>query len=161
MLAQQYDARDNKLHLNTVPIPSPQPHEILVKIHCASLCHSDVMHFEPNEQGLILGKSPVTIGHEATGRVVATGSGEVASRFKEGDPVGFICAVECCFECYSCKNVHNSWCETGKTKMQGFSADGYFAEYAVVDARETMILPANCMLHAMFGCWGLRGEGRC
>ena len=144
MLAQQYDASDNKLHLNEVPIPQPREHELLVKIQCASLCHTDVMLFEPNEQGLKLGKSLVTIGHEGTGRVVMTGSGEVARKFKENDPVGFICAVDCCFECHSCKNVHNSWCSTGKTKMQGFTADGYFAEYAVVDAREAIILPDNC-----------------
>lgn len=99
------------------------------------------MLFEPNDQGLILGKNPVTIGHEATGVVVQPGSGEVASKFKEGDPVGFICAVECCFECKPCKTVHNSWCETGKTKMQGFTLDGYFQEYVVVDAREAMVLP--------------------
>ncbi|CAO2654171.1 Nn.00g109040.m01.CDS01 [Neocucurbitaria sp. VM-36] len=143
MRAQQYDARDNKLHLNEVPIPSPREHELLVKIACASLCHSDVMLFEPNDQGLILGNNPVTIGHEATGFVAATGSGEVASKFKTGDPVGFICAIDCCFDCYACKNVHNAWCETGKVKMQGFTEDGYFAEYAVVDAREAMVLPEN------------------
>jgi propanol-preferring alcohol dehydrogenase len=99
------------------------------------------MLFEPNDQGLILGKNPVTIGHEATGVVVQPGSGELASKFKEGDPVGFICAVECCFECTQCKTVHNAWCETGKTKMQGFTLDGYFQEYVVVDAREAMVLP--------------------
>ncbi|KAF2115234.1 chaperonin 10-like protein [Lophiotrema nucula] len=141
MKAQQYDARDNKLHLNEVPIPEPQEHEVLVKVACASLCHSDVMLFEPNDQGLILGKNPVTIGHEATGTVVKTGSGPIASKFKEGDDVGFLCAVECCFDCYSCKNVHNAWCETGKTKMQGFTLDGYFQEYVCVDARATMVLP--------------------
>jgi propanol-preferring alcohol dehydrogenase len=143
MLAQQYNARDNKLHHNQVPIPKPCEHEILAKIACASLCHSDVMLFEPNDQGLILGKNPVTIGHKGTGQVVSTGSGEVASKFKKGDPVGFICAVDCCFDCYACKNVHNSWYSTGKTKMQGFSADDHIAEYVVVDAREAMVLPKN------------------
>ncbi|KAF2195364.1 GroES-like protein [Zopfia rhizophila CBS 207.26] len=141
MLAQQYDARDNKLHLNEVPIPEPRDHEVLVKIACASLCHSDVMLFEPNDQGLILGKNPVTIGHEATGVVVSTGSGEAASNFKEGDKVGFICAVECCYDCDPCRKTHNAWCQTGKTKMQGFTLDGYFAEYVCVDARATMVLP--------------------
>ncbi|OAL51939.1 GroES-like protein [Pyrenochaeta sp. DS3sAY3a] len=141
MRAQQYDARDNKLHLNTIPIPTPRDHELLIKISCASLCHSDVMLFEPNDQGLILGNNPVTIGHEATGIVVASGEGAAASKFKAGDAVGFICAINCCFSCFQCLNVHNAWCETGKTKMQGFSENGYFAEYAVVDARETMVLP--------------------
>jgi threonine dehydrogenase-like Zn-dependent dehydrogenase len=102
------------------------------------------MLFEPNDQGLILGKNPVTIGHEGTGHVVSTGSGEVASKFNEGDPVGFICPVGCCFKCHACTKVHNAWCETGKTKMQGFSENGYFAEYAVVDARNAMVLPSNC-----------------
>ncbi|EAT89468.2 hypothetical protein SNOG_02737 [Parastagonospora nodorum SN15] len=145
MRAQQFDHRDNQLHLNEVPIPTPQAHELLVKMSCASLCHSDTMLFVPNEQGLILGPNPVvTIGHEGTGRVVSTGSGEIASRFSKGDPVGFICPVDCCFECYACKEVHNSWCKTGKTQMQGFGRDGYFAEYAVVDARNAMVLPDNC-----------------
>ncbi|KAF2273931.1 GroES-like protein [Westerdykella ornata] len=141
MLAQQYDARDNKLHLNEIPIPEPEDHELLVKVSCASLCHSDLMLFEPNDQGLILGQNPHTIGHEATGLVVQAGSGEVAGQFKEGDPVGFICATECCFQCRQCKEVHNVWCETGKTQIQGFSVDGYFQEYVVVDAREAMVLP--------------------
>jgi propanol-preferring alcohol dehydrogenase len=147
------DHRDNKLHLNEIPIPTPQAHELLVKMSCASLCHSDVMLFEPNDQGLILGKNPVTIGHEGTGRVVSTGSGDIAGKFNKGDAVGFICAVECCFECYACKEVHNSWCKTGKTKMQGFSQDGYFAEYAVVDARNAMVLPGNCkdFHHGLYG----------
>lgn len=143
MRAQQYDPRDNKLYLNEVPIPSPREHEILVKMECASLCHTDLMLFQPNDQGLLFGKDPVTIGHEGSGRVVATGSGDAARKFKEGEPVGFICPVDCCFDCYACRNVHNSWCVTKNTKMQGFAADGYFAEYAVVDARNAIVLPEN------------------
>jgi len=125
--------------LNEIPVPEPKSHEILIKVVCASLCHSDVMHFEPNDQGLILGQNPVTVGHEATGIVVQPGSD--IKDFKKGDRVGFICPVECCFECYPCKNVHNAHCVTGKTKMQGFSADGFFQEYVVADARNAMILP--------------------
>src|SRR4051794_18127349 len=86
--AQQYDQRDGKLHLNEIPIPTPKPNELLIKIACASLCHSDAMMFEPNDQGLILGKNPVTLGHEATGFVVEAGSG--TSGFKPGDKVGFL-----------------------------------------------------------------------
>ncbi|KAF2808073.1 GroES-like protein [Mytilinidion resinicola] len=140
MKAQQYDARDNALHLNEIPIPSPRAHELLVKVACASLCHSDVMLFEPNDQGLILGSNPcVTIGHEGSGFVVASGSADLG--FKAGDKVGFLCAVDCCFDCYACRNVHNSWCVTGNTKMQGFTVDGYFQEYVCVDARAAMVLP--------------------
>lgn len=38
----RYDARDNKLHLNEIPVPEPREHELLIKIQNASLCHSDV-----------------------------------------------------------------------------------------------------------------------
>jgi propanol-preferring alcohol dehydrogenase len=114
----------------------------------------------------ILGKNPVTIGHEATGYVVQTGTGEVASKLKEGDAVGFICAVDCCFECKPCKTVHNAYCVTGKAKMQGFSADGYFAEYAVVDARNAIVLPEERALllflaetKLILGCSGCQGSG--
>ncbi|KAF2835864.1 alcohol dehydrogenase, partial [Patellaria atrata CBS 101060] len=133
--AQQYDARDNKLHLNEIEIPKPRPHELLVKVACASLCHSDVMMFEPNDQGLILGKNPVTIGHEATGVVKELGSD--VQNFKVGDKVGFLPASDCCLECEPCVKT----CVTGKQQMAGFGVDGYFQEYVVVDSRCSMVLP--------------------
>ncbi|KAE9983120.1 hypothetical protein EG327_005617 [Venturia inaequalis] len=136
--AMQYDGADNKVHLNEIPIPSPGPGKILVKIACASLCHSDIMLFEPNDQGLLLGNKPVTMGHEASGTVVELGEG--VTDFQISDAVGFLPAMDCCFECEPCRKTHNAWCEKGCT-MQGFAADGYFQEYAVVEARGAMILP--------------------
>ncbi|KAF2395790.1 GroES-like protein [Trichodelitschia bisporula] len=138
MRAQQWDPRDQKVHLNSIPVPTPGPKHLLVKIACASLCHSDLMTMEPNDVGMDLSATPTTIGHEAAGTVVGLGS-EV-SDFKVGDKVGFLPAFECCFECGPCREVTNLWCEKG-TKMQGFSADGYFAEYAIVEARGAMVLP--------------------
>lgn len=97
------------------------------------------MLFEPNDQNLILGVNPVTIGHEASGIVVEAGS-EVKG-FKEGDAVGFLPAFGCCYDCQPCRTVHNSWCTTGKAGMQGFTGNGYFQEYVCVDARSAMVLP--------------------
>jgi propanol-preferring alcohol dehydrogenase len=114
------------------------------------------MHFEPNDQGLILGQNPVTVGHEAAGWVAEAGAD--VKGFKEGDTVGFIPAYECCYECEPCTKTyispfseklnnqltnwtrHNAWCIKG-CKMQGFAVNGYFQEYVVVDARAAMILP--------------------
>jgi propanol-preferring alcohol dehydrogenase len=99
----RYDPSDNKVHINEIPIPKPGPNQLLVKIACASLCHSDVMMFESNDQGLILGSGPVTMGHEGSGNVVELGEG--AKGFKVGDPVGFLPAIDCCFECFPCKHT--------------------------------------------------------
>jgi hypothetical protein len=103
LIANRFDAKDNKVHLNEIPIPSPGPGKILVKIACASLCHSDVMLFEPNDQGLLLGDKPVTMGHEASGTVVELGEG--VTDFKVGDGVGFLPALDCCFECEPCRKT--------------------------------------------------------
>jgi threonine dehydrogenase-like Zn-dependent dehydrogenase len=53
--------------------------------------------------GLILGKNPVTMGHEASGTVVELGDG--VSDFKVGDKVGFLPALDCCFECEPCRKT--------------------------------------------------------
>jgi len=97
-----------------------------------------VMLFEPNDQGLLLGNKPVTMGHEASGTVVELGEG--VADFKVGDKVGFLPALDCCFECEPCRKTHNAWCQKGCT-MQGFGADGYFQEYTCVEARGAMVLP--------------------
>jgi propanol-preferring alcohol dehydrogenase len=101
----RYDNRDNKLHLNTIPIPVPKPYDLLVRVACASLCHSDVMLFEPNDQGLVLGPEVHTIGHEASGTVVGLGEEVRKMGFKEGDHVGFLPAIECCYECVPCRTT--------------------------------------------------------
>jgi len=50
--------------------------------------------------------------------------------------------IGCCFECEGCM-IHNLRCETGKSKLQGFVVDGYFAEFAVVDWQNAVVLPSN------------------
>lgn len=103
-MQSRFNLATREIELNDIPIPEPQPHEILVKILCASLCHSDLMLFAPNEAlSMTKDVQPITMGHEATGVIAGVGSG--VTGFREGDPVGFICAEKSCFECYPCKNV--------------------------------------------------------
>jgi D-arabinose 1-dehydrogenase-like Zn-dependent alcohol dehydrogenase len=85
--AAQYDPRDNSFHVNQIPVPSiTNPHQLLVRLYTASLCHSDLMLLEPNEQGLSLNEEkPVTIGHEAIGEILQLGSN--ATDFSVGDVV--------------------------------------------------------------------------
>jgi propanol-preferring alcohol dehydrogenase len=83
--AAQYSPKDNGVQIREIPVPSIKPDELLVKVSSASLCHSDLMLFEPNEQGLILTDKPVTMGHEAVGKVLQVG--EETKNFKKGDVV--------------------------------------------------------------------------
>jgi propanol-preferring alcohol dehydrogenase len=88
-----------------VPIPKPNENEILVKIHCASLCHSDIMIFEPNDE-MVYPEKPTTMGHEATGQIIEMGSN--VKGFKKGDNIGFLPATNVCFNCVPCKQVYVS-----------------------------------------------------
>jgi propanol-preferring alcohol dehydrogenase len=45
-----------------------------------------------------------------------------------------------CADGRSCQH-HNLHCETGKQLLQGFTTDGFFAEYAVVDYPNCIHLP--------------------
>ena len=60
--AAQYSSETNSICVNRIPIPVPTKDQLLIKVASASLCHSDLMHFEPNEAGIILGDGrPVNI----------------------------------------------------------------------------------------------------
>ncbi|KAH8669237.1 chaperonin 10-like protein [Ilyonectria robusta] len=139
MRAQQYDPADQKLHLNEVEIPKPNESEILVKVVGASLCHSDCLTFDPDftmNKGV---EVPTTIGHEATG--IITEVGKKVKQFEEGDAVGFLSSSGC-FECDACNTWSSVGCPQG-LKAQGFTCDGYFQEYVVVDARSAVKLPSS------------------
>ncbi|ERS98348.1 alcohol dehydrogenase, propanol-preferring [Sporothrix schenckii 1099-18] len=134
MQAGQWDPKLNKVVVNEVPVPTPGPNQFLVKIKSASLCHSDLMNMERAACDY-----PVTIGHEGVGHIVSFHPSAEGKGFQTGDAVGFGYFVDCCFECEGCM-VHNSHCQLGTAKIQGFNADGFFAEYAVVDYHNGIVL---------------------
>ena len=70
---------DRTLQLRELRLPDPGPHEVVVRQHASGVCHSQLhqMHRPRN--------SPVLLGHESTGTVVAIGS-EV-THVAEGDEV--------------------------------------------------------------------------
>lgn len=144
MKAAQYDHRDNRCHVNTIPVPQPQPFELLVKVLCSSLCRSDLMNFESDELGLKPtdpDTPPITLGHEASGVVV--GVGAECKGFSPGDEVGFLPSTNVCFDCEACQ-IHQMWCQThGGCRMPGHGCDGFFQEYVVVHYRNAIILPAE------------------
>jgi len=128
-------SKQQKVVVNDVPKPSAGPGQFLVKIQSASLCHSD----------LITAMRPdylVTLGHEGVGHIETIDPAAENKGFKVGDAIGFNYFIGCCFECDACM-VHNLWCETGKSRLQGFVVDGFFAEYAVVDWQNAVKLPEN------------------
>jgi alcohol dehydrogenase, propanol-preferring len=81
----------------------------------------------------------VTIGHEGVGHIALMHETTLNKGFKVGDAVGFLYVRGCCFKCGGCQ-VHNLYCQTGKQRTQGFDVDGFFAEYAIVDYNNAVVL---------------------
>lgn len=139
--------------VNELPIPEAEENQFLVKMISASLCHSDIMAIEaPRDK-------PITLGHEGVGIIEKVHPSAAGKGFKEGDTIGFLYILKCCFECDGCQ-IHNLACETGNQLLQGFSTDGFFAEYAVVDYHNAVILPKSLdpKTAAPIFCAGITGK---
>ncbi|EXJ76482.1 uncharacterized protein A1O5_00990 [Cladophialophora psammophila CBS 110553] len=158
MRAAQFHRNTGKIQVNEVPIPEPEGTDILVKIKSASLCHSDIMAIEgwtPTPSSV----KPITLGHEGAGIVEKLGS--KVTGFRPGDRVGFLYITGCCFECEACK-VYNLYCTKGAPRIQGMTegSDGFFAEYAVVDYRNAIVLPEAIKIETAspLFCGGIAGN---
>jgi len=83
-------------------------HDVLIEIHYAGICHSDI-HTVRNEWSNA--SYPIVPGHEIVGKV--TQVGPQVTKFKVGDLAGVGCMVNSCRECSNCKNHEEQYCENG------------------------------------------------
>ena len=117
------------LELARKPIPTPQPGEVLIKIHKTAICGTDVhiFNWDPWSQKNI--RPPLTIGHEYVGEVAALGAG--VSRLTLGERVSgeghLICG-----QCRNCRAGNGQWCKNAVGI--GVNRDGAFAEYLCIPA---------------------------
>jgi threonine 3-dehydrogenase len=144
-------------------VPQPGEGEVLVRVHAASICGTDLHIFEWNDwaQGRIP-RVPITFGHEVAGTVVAVGS-EV-----HHIQAGAFVAAETHIACGVC-----STCRTGRAhicrnlRILGVDTDGAFADHVVVPAANAWIVgegiapdhasvmePFGNAVHAAFGTEG-------
>ena len=117
------------LVLDEVPVPSPGPDEVLVRIEAASICGTDLHIARWDQWSAERVRPPLTLGHELAGTVVAVGSSvrDVA----EGDYVSCESHVTC-GRCFHCRTGRAHMCE--RTRILGVDRDGGFADYVAVPA---------------------------
>jgi propanol-preferring alcohol dehydrogenase len=114
--------------------PAPAPGELLVEVSTCGVCRTD-LHVA--EGDLPVHRPGVTPGHEAVGRVVATGA--AAEGFVAGDRVGIAWLRHTCGRCRQCRRGRENLCPN--SAYTGWDADGGYAEYAVVPAAYAYRLP--------------------
>lgn len=90
------------------------PHDVLIEIKYAGICHSDIHHVR-GEWGPAT--YPVAPGHEIAGIVAEVGS-EV-TKHAVGDRVGVGCMVDSCGECANCRKGEEQYCLQGSTMTYG------------------------------------------
>ncbi|WP_224365593.1 zinc-dependent alcohol dehydrogenase family protein [Hyalangium versicolor] len=72
----------------TEPTPEPGTHEVLVRLHAASLNYKDLLFVKPASEGGIELPRPMVPLSDAAGEVMAVGS--AVTRFAVGDPVSAV-----------------------------------------------------------------------
>jgi L-iditol 2-dehydrogenase len=117
--------------------PSAGPGEVLVKVASVGICGSDVHYFEHGRIGDHVVESPMVLGHEAAGQIVAVGKGVTTERIDSR------VALEPGIGCRQC-----SYCHQGRYNlcpdMRFFATppiDGALCEYVVVPADHAYAVP--------------------
>ncbi len=133
MKAVRFVGVNQALETQDIPIPEIGERDILVKVKAAGICHSDA-HYRA---GISPVKPvPLTLGHEVAGLVEKIGS--QVTNVKIGDRVCLHYNIAC-GDCYHCATGNDQFCE--KVLMLGHYANGGYAEYIAVPARNAIHLP--------------------
>ncbi len=151
--------------VETVVVPDPGPHEVVVQVQACGVCHTD-LHYR---EGGINDAFPFLLGHEAAGRVEAVG--DAVTHVSVGDFVVLNWRAVC-GECRACKrgrpwycfNTHNA--RQPMTLLDGTALSpalgiGAFAEKTLVhEGQCTKVDPAADPAAAgLIGCGVMAGWG--
>jgi alcohol dehydrogenase len=167
-------AQSMPLSVEEVDLAPPGPGEVLVRIHAAGLCHSDLSAINGDRPWPL----PIVIGHEAAVEVVEPGAG--VTDLKVGDHAVLIFRPSC-GACPDCAVGRPALCGPGgEANGAGTLLGGYrrltavgggslhhhlgcsaFAEYATVSRRSLVPIDPDLRWEeaALFGCAVLTGAG--
>lgn len=125
---------DRPLELRDVPVPAVGPEDVLIRVQCCGVCHTD-LHVVEHE--LAEARLPLVPGHEVIGTVERTG--ERAGRFEAGQRVGAAWLRSACGACRFCRSGRENLCESAR--FNGYHADGGYAEFMAVPEKFAYAVP--------------------
>ena len=128
------------LSIEDIPIPSPGPGEVLIKVVASGVCHTDL--HAANGDWPVKPSVPFVPGHEGAGIIAACGPGVVG--LKDGDRAGVAWLHDACGQCEYCMTGWDSLCHAQHNT--GYSVNGSFAEYVIGAAPYIARLPESADL---------------
>ena len=150
------------LRVEDRPTPEPGPREVLVEVAAVGVCGSDVHYYEHGRIGSHVVRSPLVLGHESAGRVVALGAG--AAKHAVGDRVTLEPGVPC-GRCRECRAGRYNLCRD----VRFFATppfDGAFANFVTIHEDFAFALPdsvsdeAGALMEPLsVGIWACRKAG--
>lgn len=125
------------LEVHDIPVPSPGPGEVLVRVAACGVCASDVHVLDGSLPAMP--PVPVTMGHEPSGTVEAAGPGVV------WPPAGTRVVMHAGKRCGTCRAclAGKSLEECRASRTMGVDFDGAWADFIIVPADSCVALPDN------------------
>ncbi len=150
--------------IEEVTLAAPTGREVEVTLEACAICHSDITYASGAWGGML----PAIYGHEAAGRISATGP-EVKG-YSTGDRV-IVTLIRSCGTCPSCASAHPAICTEAERSAPITLADGApvfqamhcgaFAERVVVDQSQIAKVPDAMPLDvaSLLSCGVITGVG--
>lgn len=148
-----YYEKVREFSIKDIPKPVPKDNQVLIKIHCCSICKTDVHQ----HSGDFMADFPLIPGHEMSGTVEEVGKN--VHSVKVGDRVTVDDTTQD-GTCYFCRNDMPLFCEHFISK--GANSPGAMAEYVAADFDKVFQLadhisfeegclsePTACAIHGM------------
>ena len=124
--------------LNRVELPKPEigSGEILIKVLCCGICHTELDEIEGRTPPP---KFPVVLGHQVVGVIESCDTD--ARKFNPGDRVGVAWIYSSCGKCEKCKAGLENLCD--HFMATGRDAHGGYAEYMSVSEDFAYSIPSR------------------
>ncbi len=139
----------NDLRIETDEVAAPGPGQVMLAIAAGGICGSDMHYLSDGGIGTIRVREPIILGHEASGRVIASGEGVVG--LVPGDGVAINPSRPCgqCVYCTEGLPMHCLNMRFNGSAMRLPHEQGLFRDRILVEAAQCIRLPEGADLGAV------------
>jgi propanol-preferring alcohol dehydrogenase len=138
MRAVVFERAGQPLRALELPVPEPEPGQVLIRIHACGVCRTD-LHLLDGE--VDIASPPRVLGHQIVGTVAGRGQAGGDRTIENGRRVGVPWLGWTDGTCKFCLSGRENLCPNAR--FTGRDTDGGYAEYAVADERFCFPLPEN------------------